>query len=97
MINSALTCNVNQIGSHVEVWRPFIMKLVSNISRIRPDIIFVLFGAQAQYFGNYITNYTIQEKHPAYYARMGFPMPSTAFDSLNERLELQGKPKIIYT
>lgn len=29
MINSALTCNVNQIGSHVDLWRPFVMKLVS--------------------------------------------------------------------
>lgn len=97
MINSALTCATNRIGSHVEIWRPFVMKLVTNICQYRPDIIFVLFGAQAQYFGNYITNYTIQEKHPAYYARMGFPMPGDCFDKLNERLDLQGKPKIIFT
>lgn len=97
MINSALTCNVNQIGSHVDLWRPFVMKLVSNICRNRPDIIFVLFGTQAQYFANYISNCVIREKHPAYYARIGFPMSREAFDLVNKQLALQGKPEIIYT
>lgn len=97
MINSALTCNVNQIGSHVELWRPFLTKLISNICQDRPDIIFVLFGAQAQGFSSYITNPTIKEKHPAYYARMGFKMSGDCFNLLNHYLELQEKPEIIFT
>lgn len=98
MINTALTCNVNQIGSHVEIWRPFISKLVHNISVDRPDIIFVMFGAQAQSFAkDIINNNVIKAKHPAYYARMGFPMPNDPFAELNRLLEERGKPKIIYT
>lgn len=98
MINSALTCEVNRIGSHVEVWRPFVSKLVHNISLDRPDMIFVMFGAQAQSFNKEIENNPIiNVKHPAYYARVGFPMPSEPFEEINRLLEEQGKPKIIYT
>lgn len=98
MINSALTCKVNQIGSHVAIWRPFVSKLVHNLSRTRPDIIFVMFGAQAQSFNKEIEgNKIINVKHPAYYARMGFPMPSEPFKEINKLLAEQGKPKIIYT
>ena len=98
MINSALTCKVNQIGSHVAIWRPFVSKLVHNLSVARPDIIFVMFGAQAQSFNKEIEgNKIINVKHPAYYARMGFPMPSKPFEEINRFLAEQGKPKIIYT
>lgn len=98
MINSALTCEVNRIGSHVDIWRPFVSKLVHNISIDRPDIIFVMFGAQAQSFNRDVQGCKIiNVKHPAYYARMGFPMPSDPFDEVNQLLEEMGKPKIIYT
>ena len=31
MINSSLTCEVNRIGSHTNIWRPFVSKLVKNL------------------------------------------------------------------
>lgn len=92
MLNSALSCEKYKIGSHVEIWRPFVAKLVENISIKRPDIIFVLFGSQAQYFSKYIQNNPIiLEKHPAYYARVGFPMPNTCFEEINIVLKKLGK------
>lgn len=98
MINSALTCEVNRVGSHTEIWRPFISKLVHNISLDRPDIIFVMFGVQAQSFNKEAVNSKIiNARHPAYYARMGLPMPSELFEEINRLLSEQGKPKIIYT
>lgn len=98
LLNSALTCIPNQVGSHVEIWKPFITKLIQNISKKRPDITFVMFGNQAQYFSQYIKgNQVLMEKHPAYYARTGLPMPNEVFIKLNNILEEQGKPKIIYT
>ncbi len=98
MINSALTCEVNRIGSHVDIWRPFISKLLYNISMDKPDMIFVMFGAQAQSFNKDVQGRKIiNAKHPAYYARVGFSMPSDPFDEVNRLLEEMGKPKIIYT
>lgn len=95
MINSALTCQENLVGSHVELWRPFMSKLVSNISKKRPDIVFFLLGSQAQYFWLDIKdNPVVREKHPAYFARIAQPIPKESFDKVNEFLIEEGKQPI---
>lgn len=98
MINTALTCIPNRIGSHVHMWRPFISSLIETISYSRNDMIFLLFGSQAKSFIPYIHgNPVVSENHPAYYARFGCDMPKTAFDEVNSILESQGKPIIKFT
>lgn len=95
MINTALTCIQNRIGSHVNMWKPFISSLVESISINRPDMIFFLFGSQAKSFLPYIHgNPVVSENHPAYYARFGTNMPETTFNLVNSILESKGKPKI---
>lgn len=97
MINSALTCNEYFVGSHVEIWRPFMSKLIQNLNS-RKRVIFVTFGTQAYSYGKFMHPYRwVDESHPAYYARMGQPMPMDCFNRVNELLEEQGKPKLIYT
>lgn len=32
MINTALTCEVGRVGSHFELWKPFVSKLIHNLS-----------------------------------------------------------------
>lgn len=88
MINSALTCEVDNIGSHSEIWKPFVYKLIRNISRKRPNIIFVLFGSQAQILKKVIAGpqHILEAKHPAYFARFGRPMPPDVFIQMNEIL-----------
>lgn len=90
MINSALTVEMNKIGSHVMLWRPFISGLLQKLSENETGIIYVLFGKQAQTFKPYINkqfNIILEENHPAYYARMGTKMPSNIFESVNKLLE----------
>lgn len=48
MINTALTCIQNRIGSHVNMWRPFISSLVESISINRPDMIFLFIWVTMQ-------------------------------------------------
>lgn len=85
MLNSALTVEVNRVGSHTMIWRPFIAKLLENISAINPGVIYVLFGSQAQTFTPYINynNIVIKVQHPAYYARTGTKMPYSVFTEVN--------------
>lgn len=85
MINSALTVEMNRIGSHVMLWRNFIAKLLKNLSEYNPGLIYVLYGAQAQTFRPYINkNNTIFEvKHPAYYARTGQRWKTDLFEQIN--------------
>lgn len=90
MINSALTVEINRIGSHVMLWRPFIAKLLKNLSEYDTAIIYVLFGRQAQTFKPYInskSNHIIEIEHPAYFARSGTKMPHQLFIDISNRVK----------
>lgn len=90
MINSALTCEVNKVGSHTMLWRPFISKLLKNLSEHDTGIIYVLFGKQAQTFEPYINkqfNNIIKVEHPAYFARTRKIMPYSVFTDINKLLK----------
>ena len=96
MINSALTVEMNKVGSHVMLWRPFIAKLLKNLSEYDTAIIYVLFGRQAQSFKPYINdkfNHVMEIEHPAYFARNGTKMPYKLFiDISNKVKEIYGVP-----
>lgn len=90
MINSALTCKMNEIGSHVLNWRQFIAKLLKNMSVKESGIIYVLFGRQAQSFKQYIDsryNNIIEIEHPSYFARTKTSMPYSVFTNINKILK----------
>ena len=87
MINSALTVEMNKVGSHVMLWRPFIASLLKNLSENETGIIYVLFGKQAQTFKPYINkhlNTVLEENHPAHFARTGEAMPHTVFEQISK-------------
>ena len=68
MLNSALTVEMNRIGSHVMLWRSFISKFLKNLSNYNTGIVYVLFGKQAQTFKPYIReqfNHIFEVEHPA--------------------------------
>lgn len=90
MINSALTCEVGRVNSHAMMWRPFISKLLKNLSKHETGIIYVLFGSQAKTFKPYINkdyNDIIEVEHPAYFARTGQTMPYSIFTDVNNLLK----------
>lgn len=87
MINTALTVEMNKIGSHVMLWRPFVANLLKKLSENETGIIYVLFGKQAQTFKPYINkqfNIILEENHPAYFARTETKMPSTVFNQISK-------------
>ena len=90
MVNSALTCKVNEIGYHVMLWRKFMIALLKNLSYRETGLIYVLFGKQAQTFEPYIDrkyNHIIKVEHPAYFARANKIMPYNVFIDVNKLLE----------
>ena len=99
MINSALTVEMNKIGSHTNLWRPFISKFLQTLSNRHTGIVYVLFGQQAQTFEPYISktnNHIIKENHPAYYARINRGMPSDVFTQVNAYLKGQYNQTIVW-
>lgn len=99
LLNSALTCEVNRVGSHINLWRPFISKLLQKLSNVQPGILYVLFGNQAQSFLPYINtkaNQVMKVRHPAYYARIGGKMPYAIFTDINNVIHGINGDKIIW-
>ena len=96
MLNSALTVEMNKVGSHTMLWRPFIAKLLKSLSEYNTAIIYVLFGRQAQSFKPYINdklNHVMEIEHPAYFARNGTKMSHQLFiDISNKVKEIYGVP-----
>lgn len=89
MINLALTCELNKVGSHVNQWRPFVSKLLKNLSERETGIVYILFGRQAQTLKPYINeryNDIIEIEHPAYFARSNKIMPYSVFRQMNDIL-----------
>ena len=87
MINTALTVEMNRIGSHIMLWRPFVANLLKKLSENETGIIYVLFGKQAQTFKPYINkqfNIILEENHPAYFARTETKMSSTVFNQISK-------------
>lgn len=89
LINSALTCEVGKTGIHFNIWRPFMSKLLRNMSEINSGIVYVLLGNQAQSFKDCIVGkqHIIMDYHPAYYARRGEKMPYNTFSDINKILK----------
>lgn len=89
LINSALTTELGKVGAHSLLWRPFMSKLLYEMSSANRGITYVLFGNQAQSFKSYINkgNVVLEEKHPAAYAREGIRMPSTVFNNMQQSVK----------
>ena len=90
LLNSALTVEMNKVGSHTMLWRPFIAKLLKSLSEYNTAIIYVLFGRQAQTFKPYINsrfNHIIEIEHPAYFARSGTKMSHQLFIDISNKVK----------
>lgn len=98
LLNSALTVEEGKIGSHINMWRPFISKFLYNLSCFNNGLIYILFGKQAQSFKYYIGDrgHIIEVEHPAYYARIKQNMPYKVFTDINKLLKLYWDTEITW-
>ena len=100
LLNSALTVELHKPNSNIDLWRPFISKLLENLSINNPGLVYILFGAIAESFSAYIAhreNLVLSEGHPAYYARIKKEMPNRVFKETNKYLMNHYNYKIKWT
>jgi len=72
LINTALTVEVNKIGSHYHLWKSFDEYLFEGLNRCCPDTIFILMGKKAEEWQTYLTNCKVLKcAHPASAAYRG--------------------------
>lgn len=92
LINSALSCTQGLSGSHTLLWLPFMKSFLSNLSKKKKGIVYVLMGTNAKNLSFAIDkegNHLLYTNHPSYYARTDEPMPSDIWDKVNEILTKQ--------
>ena len=94
LLNTAMTVEVNNVGSHYDMWKPFMSSLLTEISNLRPDIIVVGLGKKAQEWLSYFPFGTkLEVSHPASaaYRKGGTWDHQNEFNRKNEYLTRQGK------
>lgn len=93
MLNTALTVEINKIGSHYYLWRTFTEHVLTSINKEKSQLIVVLLGKKAQEWKKFITNHIIIEvEHPAAAAyKGGIWNDKNLFIKINELLRSQGK------
>ena len=90
MLNTALTVEYGNPGSHSVLWRNSMIKLIKNLNTYNSGLIWVLWGTSAKSFKNYITSGNIvEEYHPAYYARNNSKISRTFFRELKRTIKRQ--------
>lgn len=67
MLNRALTCQVDKVGSHYHIWNDFLMYVIDMLSLTNSGLIFCLLGAKAQELETMISpsHYILKASHPA--------------------------------
>ena len=70
LLNCALSTNTISPISHIDIWKPFIIKIINTLNE-KDNFTWLLFGNQAKTYNSYINKQfnVIEEYHPAYYAR----------------------------
>ena len=96
MLNTALTVEINKIGSHYSLWHTFTTGLLNSINNYPSQLIIVLLGKKAQEWQKLLLNHTIlQVEHPAAAAyKGGVWNDKDLFLTINEILKNQGKSLI---
>ena len=96
LLNSALTVKENEIGSHMLLWRPFIISLIQNTAKVKPYAIFVFFGTQAKSLHKYISNSpAVKVVHPAFCVRNKSFLPNF-FKEIDDIMITKGSNNLIY-
>ena len=73
LLNTALTCQIDKVGSHYTIWHDFIAYLMDMLNFTDSGLIFILLGSKAQELEPVIgpNHYILKASHPASAAHNG--------------------------
>lgn len=67
LLNTALTTQIDNVGTHIELWRPFIAFLLDNLAFKKAQLVYIFMGSKAKAWNKAIPsqNYKLFTTHPA--------------------------------
>lgn len=96
LLNTALTTQVDKVGTHYDIWKDFIMYVLDMLSLTNSGLIFMLLGAKAQELESVIgqNHYILKASHPASaaYTKTVWDC-NDIFNKANEILEKNNGPQ----
>ena len=100
LINSALTVTIGKIGTHYEMWKPFLTFLFDMLSK-KEDLVYVFMGNVAQKWEGHVSSpnaAVLKCTHPASAAHNNNEKwhSGDIFNKIGEELEKRNKTKIIW-
>lgn len=91
MLNTAFTCEIGNIGSHIDLWKPFTTYLLNALNEYCAGICYVFLGNKAREWNKHIDscNYKFFTTHPASaaYQKGGKWNSGNIFNQINVVLE----------
>lgn len=72
LLNTALTVEEKNPGSHMEIWKPFMIHVIKQLNNFRNDLIFLAWGKPAQTLTeniHFVKHFTMSCEHPSNAAR----------------------------
>jgi uracil-DNA glycosylase len=76
LLNTALTVRANVSGSHMKIWAGWTEELITGISAVKSDVVYMLWGEKAKAYLEYIAspeeNCILSYSHPSPLARKDF-------------------------
>jgi uracil-DNA glycosylase len=100
MLNTAMTCEIGNIGSHIKLWEPFAEYLFDTLDNNYTGLVYVFLGNKAKAWNKTIgsSNYKFFVPHPASAAyRKGSKWESgDLFNKVNDILDKNYGEKIIW-
>jgi uracil-DNA glycosylase len=97
LLNTALTVEIGNSGSHIKLWENFIEKLIKFIEKENNDLIFLLWGAKAGKYKKYIErSQIIEHNHPAICGNLKNPkdfLNGESFEKTKDIIQWTGKIK----
>ena len=98
LLNTALTCEIDKVGSHYPLWKEFVAYTMDIINFSDGGLIFVLMGKQAQELEGLIGehHYIIKTTHPAYasYTKQSWECENM-FNEINRIIKGQNGPEFL--
>ena len=95
LLNTALTVEIENSGSHIKLWGNFTKKLIKFIEEKNNNIIFLLWGAKAGKYKKYIENsQIIEHNHPAICGNLKNPkdfLNGDSFEKTQDLIQWTGK------
>ena len=95
-MNSCLTTKLNESGSHGEIWHGLIKKVINAILDVNPDVVFVMWGKEAQKMKKIIGERAncLESSHPSPLGCYRGFLGCNHFNLINEHLVSKGKTPI---